>query len=110
MDSKVRDRLAAISALVHSRAKEAETDGPSTSPSNSRRQKDRLRVALADYYTSLEELNHVFQDINSTSALTYFDSDDAGLIRQAASSLSDARRAIRRLANREWLRKRPSNS
>jgi hypothetical protein len=53
-------------------------------------------------------LNHVFADINSTSALTYFDSDDANLIRQAASSLSDARRAIRRLANREWLRKRPN--
>ncbi len=109
MDSKVRDRLAEISALVHARAKEAEAGDSGVSPSHSRRQKDRLRTALADYYTALEELNHVFQDINSTSALTYFDSDDAGLIRQAASSLSDARRAIRRLANREWLRKRPSN-
>jgi len=109
MDQKARERLAEISALVHARAKEAETEGSDVSPTQSRRQKDRLRQALAGYYTALEELNHVFQDINSTSALTYFDTDDASLIRQAASSLSDARRAIRRLANREWLRKRPSN-
>lgn len=104
----VSARIAKISALVHARANEAEVEGNPTSPSNSRRQKDRLRAVLADTYTSLEELNHVFQDINSTPALTYFDNDEAGLIRQAASSLSDARRAIRRLANREWLRKRPS--
>ena len=103
MDPKVRDRLAEISAVVHARAKEGEVD---TSPSMSRRQKERLRTAVADNYTALEEMNHVFQDINSTSALSYFGTDDASLIRQAASSLSEARRAIRRLANREWLRKR----
>lgn len=108
MDQKVRDRLAEISALVHSRAKEAETEVSSVSPSHSRIQKERLRTAVAKYYTALEELNHVFEDINSTSALTYFASDEVGLIRQAAASLSDARRVIRRLANREWLRKQPA--
>lgn len=105
MDSTVRaQRLAAISALVHSKA--AEVDNSTVAPSQSRRQKDRLKTALADYYTGLEELNHVFQDINSTPALSYFDKDEAGLIHQVASSLSDARRSIRRLANSEWLRKR----
>jgi len=106
MDPNARDRVAAISALVHQRAGETGTSDSDVSPTMSRHQKDRLRVAVGSYYLALEELNHVFQDINSTTALSYFDPNEAGLIRQAASGLSDARRAIRRLASSEWLRKR----
>lgn len=105
MDSKTRNRIAEISAMVHARAQEAALNAE-VPPSRSRVQKERLRAVVASYYASLEELNHVFQDINSTAALTYFDSDDAVLIRRAASSLSDARRSIRLLANREWLKKK----
>lgn len=102
MDAKAK--LAAISALVYQKA---ENPSPSdVSPTLSRVQKERLRTAVSSYYTALEELNHVFQDINSTTALSYFAPSDATLIRQAATSLSDARRAIRRLASAsEWLRK-----
>lgn len=109
MENKASDRIAQISALVYGKSTEASTEAGSVSPSYSRRQKDRLRDALASYYTSVDALNHVLQDINSSSALRYFDPSDASLIRQAASSLSDARRFIRRLANSEWVRKRPSN-
>ena len=104
MDAKAR--LAAISALVY---QTAEDKVPSeVSPTLSRHQKDRLRAVVANYYTALEELNHVFADINSADSLSYFAPNDANLIRQASSGLSDARRAIRRLAaNSEWLRKSP---
>jgi len=98
---------AKISDIIQAKAMEEDNN---VSPSLSRLQKDRLREALADHYLAIDNLNYVFQDINSTSALTYFDKDDAVLIRQAASSLSDARRAIRRLANREWVRKRSDNT
>ena len=101
MTDSREDRLARIAELVHNTASTAE----GTTPTRSRMQKDRLRVAVATHYVALDELNHVVQDINSTSALDYFDAEDAALIRQAASSLSDARRALRRLAKREWLRK-----
>lgn len=101
MDAKAK--LAAISALVYQKAENPPSD---VSPTLSRVQKERLRTAVSSYYTALEELNHVFQDINSTTALSYFAPSDATLIRQAATSLSDARRAIRRLASAsEWLRK-----
>lgn len=95
------DRLAQIAQLVHSTAESSSN----VTPKRSRVQKERLRVAVSSHYVALDELNHVFQDINSTSALDYFDPDDAVLIRRVASSLSDARRALRHLASREWLRK-----
>lgn len=103
MSKDSKNSLMKISDIIHAKAMEDDSD---VSPSLSRIQKDRLRAALANHYIALDDLNYVFQDINSTSALTYFDKDDAALIRQAASSLSDARRAIRRLANSQWLRKR----
>lgn len=101
MDTKAK--LAAISALVYQTAEDKTSE---VSPSMSRHQKERLKLAVSSYYTALEELNHVFQDINSTHALSYFGPTDATLIRQAATSLSDARRAIRRLASvSDWIRK-----
>jgi hypothetical protein len=98
-----QERLAEIMSLIQETAQGAER--ATVSPTRSRLQKERLRTAVADNYVALDNLNHVFQDINSTSALGYFDGHEAELIRQAASSLSDARRALRRLAKREWLRK-----
>jgi hypothetical protein len=99
------ERLLQIAARIHERA--AQGSSPSdSSPAQSRMQRDRVRTAVASHFIGLDELNHVFQDISSTSALRYFDDDDAALIRQAASHLSDARRVLRRLANREWLRKK----
>lgn len=104
MSDQLEERLAKIASLIQERAQGPEQKG--VSPTRSRIQKDRLRVVVAEHYVALDELNHVFQDINSTSALGYFDDQEAVLIRQAASSLSDARRALRRLAaKREWLRK-----
>lgn len=97
-----KERLEAIARIVTNGSAKS---GMSVTPIRSRKQKDRLRVAFVEHYVSLDELNHVFQDINSTSALGYFDSHEADLIRQAASSLSDARRALRRLAKRDWLKK-----
>lgn len=97
------DRLRAIAALVEKRASScSEAD---TTPSRSKHNRERVRSVLANHYLALEELNHVFQDINSTTALGYFNEHDASLIKEAASSLSDARRTIRRLASREWVLK-----
>lgn len=96
------ERLAEIARLVRARAAEV---GENVSPTRSRRQKERLRTALSSHFVALDDLNHVFQDINSTSALDYFSESDADLIRRAASSLSDARRVLRRLAKRDWVRK-----
>jgi len=108
MVDKLEDRLAKIAEIVRERASQEPTDS-GLSPTRSRLQKDRLRTAVAAHYVALDELNHVFQDINSTSALGYFDDQEANLIRQAASSLSDARRALRRLGQSEWLRKNKTN-
>ena len=107
MSEQLKERLAKIASLVQERAAQG-TEQSEVSPTRSRIQKDRLRTAVAEHYVALDELNHVFQDINSTPALGYFDDQDADLIRQAASSLSDARRVLRRLAKREWLRKNPN--
>lgn len=109
MSEQLKERLRKIASLVEERAAQG-TEEPQVSPTRSRIQKDRLRVAVAEHYVALDELNHVFQDINSTSALGYFDAQEVDLIRQAASSLSDARRALRRLAKREWLRKTPNTT
>lgn len=103
MTETLEERLAEIARLVRDRA--SSTEDREVTPTRSRIQKDRLRTALTDHFVALDDLNHVFQDINSTSALDYFSQSDADLIRQAASSLSDARRALRRLAKREWVRK-----
>lgn len=102
MTDSVEERLAEIARIVKERASEPSQE---VTPARSRRQKDRLRTAVSEHYVALDDLNHVFADINSTSALDYFNEDDAVLIRQAASSLSDARRALRRLAKRDWVRK-----
>lgn len=108
MSEPLEARLARINSLVQERAARSAEYGE-VSPTRSRIQKDRLRVVVAEHYVALDELNHVFQDINSTSALGYFDDQEAELIRQAASSLSDARRVLRRLAaKREWPRKTQS--
>lgn len=107
MDNKLRDRLGEIAALVQERAASSQEEGTKdVSPTLSRRQKDRLRTVVSSNYVALDELDHVFQDVSSTSALGYFGEEDVALIREAASSLSDARRALRRLANREWLNKK----
>lgn len=94
-----------IIKLVCERAASAESQPSEVSPSKSRGQRARLRVAVRENYLSLDELNHVFQDITSASSIRYFDEGDADLIRQAASGLSNARRAIRRLASRRWVQK-----
>lgn len=104
MTTMAEERLAEIARLVRERAASA-GDRHEVTPTRSRLQKERLRVAVATHYVALDDLNHIFQDINSTSALHYFNETDADLIRQAASSLSDARRALRRLAKRDWVRK-----
>lgn len=102
-DTDVRDRLRAIAQMVAARASDFSDN--SVTPSISRHNFDRVRSVIGSHYLALEELNHVFQDINSTAALDYFSEHDASLIKEAASSLADARRTIRRLANREWVRK-----
>jgi len=101
-------KLNRVIDLVLAKATQADKESsvsPYVSPSKSRGQRDRLRVAVRENYLSLDELNHVFQDITSAASLCYFDENDADLIRQAASGLSDARRAIRRLASRKWVQK-----
>ena len=106
--SSVSERLSEITAMIQSRADQVDDtvdNALTVSPSKSRGQRDRLRMAVKKNYISLDELNHVFQDITSAASLGYFDDSDAALIRQAASGLSDARRAIRRLANRKWVQK-----
>lgn len=102
-DDDMRERLRAIAKMVAARASDFSDN--SVTPSISRHNFERVRSVIGSHYIALEELNHVFQDINSTAALDYFNEHDASLIKEAASSLADARRTIRRLANREWVRK-----
>ena len=64
---KLEDRLARIAEIVRERASQS-PDSSELSPTMSRIQKDRLRTSVSAHYVALDELNHVFQDINSTSA------------------------------------------
>tara|TARA_R100000656_G_scaffold104176_1_gene76189 strand:+ start:230447 stop:230773 length:327 start_codon:yes stop_codon:yes gene_type:complete len=101
------DRLKTVSDYVLKKAHEgASTDR--VTPIQSRHQKARLREAVAKNYVNLDELEYVFKDINSSSSLKYFSSEDAKLIRAAALSLAEARRSLRKLGQREWLKKSPS--
>ena len=81
------------------REKAASSSASDVTPARSRRQKERLRTSVEAHYLSLDELSHFFTDISSTDALNYFSPEQASLIKQAASGLADARRAIRRLAD-----------
>lgn len=107
MTTSASKKLEKVIKMVQERAASLDdaTASSMASPSLSRGQRSRLRVAVRENYLALDELNHVFQDITSASSLGYFDEDDAVLIRQAASGLSNARRAIRRLASRRWVKK-----
>jgi len=107
MTTSAAEKLEKVIKIVQERAASLDSSpgAPKGSPSMSRGQRSRLRVAVRENYLALDELNHVFQDITSASSLGYFDEDDAVLIRQAASGLSNARRAIRRLASRRWVKK-----
>ena len=103
MSNKSRQQEIAEMILAGAERLSSEPDVP---PSLARVQRDRLRAVVADNCIALDSLVHVFRDINTTSALDYFTSDEANMIRQAASSLSEARSVIRKLSDNEWLRKR----